>query len=660
MFAPDCVGIMAVQTRNRVLQERNEGNECSREVKRPRTRSRRDGGREGQEGVQEEKLTPGSAEVCRPEEGGATGSDDIILIRKRMSACRQRYREERATSQNVPRDVGEKGSVSTLFVMKKSPDDVGKFPRSLPTDEDEGIIAEEEKQTRRKKTKSRVRERENEWLPPYRRLDSSNAIQDVPEQVSEPTTFSDIPDSCLVKIMSYSMSSEVDSVMFAKNPCMSVYPLVCKRWKQLLASPSELWNVITIDSSIRKIDTAGMRSWILQRQPSILKVRHGSDLTDSSILSLVVDLGPDVTSHWQSLEVDYTQSGSSRSVELLLDGDTMGIRFANLTSLSLIGLDRLSHAGMESLRGMRSLNELFFNFNDNNESLEPFEGEAGALPDALLEMTWLKSLKLHGQRIKSIQPNLAKLKYLEELRLENISHVGPLPLLTARLHHLKMLSLKGSKFLFESPTNEGDGELGGKRMFWIIRSLPHLEELCLDGCGIKEIPIIDGFSHNTVLKKLSMDDNPDMVFKKGLAAFQGLEHLSMKRCNMPCISSAVSSLQNLKYLDISNNGLVECHGLGKLKKLEKLKASHNQFPCIPRDLYLLSNLRELELFGCIYLEFTSCMKFLCECWPHIDLLDLRKGPTSRYQNASIGWLKELDVAWQRVHQKHRVVRMDEN
>jgi hypothetical protein len=54
------------------------------------------------------------------------------------------------------------------------------------------------------------------------------------------------------------------------------------------------------------------------------------------------------------------------------------------------------------------------------------------------------------------------------------------------------------------------------------------------------------------------------------------------------------------------------------------------------------------------------MKFLCECWPHIDLLDLRKGPASRYQNASIEWLKELDVAWQQVHHKHRVIRMDEN
>eukprot|EP00889_Picochlorum_renovo_P005876 jgi/Picre1/32906/NNA_008235.t1 len=133
------------------------------------------------------------------------------------------------------------------------------------------------------------------------------------------------------------------------------------------------------------------------------------------------------------------------------------------------------------------------------------------------------------------------MKNLEELKLESMTNMASLPLMIVQLRNLTKLSLKGSKGLFGAANSSRTGgtiEPGTERMFWMIRSLPRLEQLNLDGCGIKEFPLLDSLPVNSSLKRLSMNDNPEMVFKKGLAAFQALEWVSMKSCNMPCVSSA--------------------------------------------------------------------------------------------------------------------------
>jgi len=218
---------------------------------------------------------------------------------------------------------------------------------------------------------------------------------------------------------------------------------------------------------------------------------------------------------------------------------------------------------------------------------------------SLFTMTHLRSLMMETKGISSIQPAIAAMKNLEELKLESMTNMASLPLMIVQLRNLTKLSLKGSKGLFGPVTSRQDGgtiEPGTERMFWMIRSLPRLEDFNLDCCGIKEFPLLDSLPVNSSLKRLSMNDNREMVFKKGLAAFQALEWVSMQSCNMPCVSLAVAALKNLRYLDLSNNGLVECNGLGKLSKLRVLHASHNHFPSFPRDILALSNLRELHMY----------------------------------------------------------------
>lgn len=245
------------------------------------------------------------------------------------------------------------------------------------------------------------------------------------------------------------------------------------------------------------------------------------------------------------------------------------------------------------------------------------------------------------------------MKNLEHLYLESLTNLTSLPLMTVHLTGITHLSLKGSASLFGSgDIQDGPIEPGTERMIWMIRSLPNLVELNLDECGIKEFPTIEGMSATTNLKKLSMNNNPDMSIKRGLASFEGLEELSMRNCNMPCLSSAVSCLSELRYLDVSSNGMVECHGLGKLTNLRTLKASDNPFPGFPKDILLIENIQNIILTGCTYLEIVASLSDVADKLPFLNKIDVRKGDKGRFQEMSKQWLAQLNDIY--VNQYNRV------
>lgn len=575
--------------------------------------------------------------------------DDVIYIRKRMSATRKHWAE---TVYDVkPQEAKE-----------ISPDDVLKLPTSMPTDDESICVVDGEKrQDMRRKTKSRVCSHQDSWVRKYPRESASPSCHEDPIDINA------LPDSCLVKI--FSLSMDVDEqcsslVAWRKNPCISIYPLVCQRWRNILSSPSEIWNTIVIDESSRK-NLDGFKKWMARRQPSIQSVYvttgHASVHNEEGIRELIEYLDPSVTNAWKSLKIDCTNI-NPLSFERFLNG--AAYRFKGIKSLSLHGVLSLTKATMVTLRALPELEALSISFLRTSSQIDPFQEGDGSLSESLLHMIRLRSLTLNGTAITNIQPAIARLKNLTELKLESIIQVQSLPLMAVHLNNLTKISFKGSKSLFAStPVPDGDTPVGvvpgAERMFWMIRSLPKLEELNIDDCAIKEIPIIEGLPINTTLKRLSMNDNPDMVFKKGLAAFQGLESLTMRRCNMPCVSSAVTALSNLKYLDISNNGLVECNGLGKLKCLHVLKASHNQFPSIPRDIFSISGLKELELHGCIYLEFSSSLDFLVNAWPKLYRMVVTKGPRGQYQTRSLHWLHKLQECFDQ-HDRTHVVEVDDD
>jgi Leucine-rich repeat (LRR) protein len=479
-----------------------------------------------------------------------------------------------------------------------------------------------------------------------------------------------LPDECLVTILKLSASAEErSSVLARRNPCLSLLPLVCKRWARLLNSPSDVWDRLVVDKSV-SVDVPAMTNWFANRCTSIHSIeftnecgitlqQSRSPIDESGDITrirrdawsaLLSSLDAKTTSQWRSISVQNAEYQQISHFFFPLVRD----RFEGLSCLSLSGLQTLPKRCLDDIAELPALETLSLSFDKlDGDEVPPFEGcDPGTIAPEIFRMNRLKSLAIICKCTSGIpEQELNRLTELEELRLGNFRSRQSFPALFG-MPRLRTLRLEGSTGFFGKDIISG-GISMTERMFIIFKSLANLQELVIDGCGIREIPMAGGNLASPSLKKLSMNYNPDMVFKKGLGLFQGLEHLSMRRCNMPCISSAVTSLANLKFLDISSNGLVECHNLGKLKKLKTLIASDNPFPSIPRDVFGIHTLRKLNLSGCMYLEFNSSMEFMMDAWPLLKLLDLRKKAEKvahatgepAYQASSKSWMGKLKAAW---------------
>ena len=490
-----------------------------------------------------------------------------------------------------------------------------------------------------------------------------------------PPTINSLPEDCLRQIFKNCASDEErSSALFKRNPLLSTLPLVCKKWRAILDSPNDAWSTLVIDLST-SLDYGRMRDFMMKRVPSI---RHVTLTNERRVIrttaqcnnwvTMLTSLEENITSTWESLRIENARVYELIDFFLLTpparpDSSSALIsiepsRLANLKSLDLNDLSTLPKKFTELMQRLPNLEKVRLSFDSLVADGTPaFDGcDAGKLPEDLFDPR-LKSLTIRCKYITSIpEAWLNRMANLEELELECMVTKQTFPGLHG-LSKLKKLGVTGSTGFFGRDAPEASSAFNPllstsltERMFVLFKSIPTLEELVIDRCGIKEIPMAGNRLASPTVKKLSMNHNPDMVFKKGLSLFHGLEHLSMRRCNMPCVSSAVTGLVNLRYLDISSNGLVECNNLGKLKSLETLIASHNPFPCIPRDIVGIGSLRVIDLSACVYLEFNSSLAHLMDAWPKLARLDVRKLPGGGenpplWQRASQDWLSTLKSAW---------------
>lgn len=629
----------------------------------------------------------------------AAALDDGLVIRKRMSVQRSKLghalaengalKAEEQRPEDVPGAAGERkvelgketdGGLagSGRRARNASPDNVlavQSLP-SMPTVQSNGMERGTLAKNHRKRRTHRTRSRVDAMHPD----DSHLTVQMSAEMAP---TIDSLPDDCLRLIFrQVGSAKERASALPARNPLLSTLPLVCKKWRAILASPSDAWSGLTIDLST-SLDYARMQAFMERRLPSI---RHITLTNEKRIIrttaqrdnwvTMLSSLDGAITSTWESLRIE-----NARVFELIdffqldcsvgNDPCVAKARLSNLTSLDLSDLSTLPKRFSELMERMPSLEKVCLSFDALvAEGVPAFAGcEAGKLPEYLFDLR-LKSLQIRCKHVTSIcEAWLNRMANLEHLSLELMVTKQTFPSVHG-LCKLRTLSLMGSTGFFGRDAPDESSAFNSiaassltERMFVLLKSIPTLEELVCDGCGIKEIPMAGNCLASPTVKKLSINNNPDMVFKKGLGLFHGLEHLSMRRCNMPCVSSAVTGLVNLKYLDISNNGLVECNNLGKLKSLKTLIAAQNPFPCVPRDIVGMSSLRVIDLSGCVYLEFNSSLGHLMDAWPQLARLDVRKQPATgrqtaatanamantskiRYQTASTHWLALLRAAWQ--------------
>ena len=613
---------------------------------------------------------------------------DGLVIRKRMSVQRSKLKHINVEN-GVPKVDERRGDcvpgavrdrkcelgkeTDGGLVRSASPDDVlvSQSLPSMPTVPSNGLERGPLARNNRKKRTHRTRSRVDAMEAGEAHLSSQLSAETAP-------TIDSLPDDCLRLIFKHcGTDEERASALPSRNPLLSTMPLVCKKWRAVLASPNDAWSTLAIDLST-SLDYARMQTFMERRLPA---VRHITLTNEKRIIrttaqrdnwvTMLSSLDGAITSTWECLRIK-----NARVYELIdffkldhpigPDSSMAETRLANLKSLDLSDLSTMPKRFSEFIKQIPRLESVSLSFDALvADGVPAFDGcDAGKLPEYLFDPR-LKSLKIRCKYITSVcEAWLNRMVNLEHLSLERMVTKQTFPSLHG-LRKLRTIGLTGSTGFFGRDAPDASSAFNPiaassltERMFVLFKSIPTLEELIIDGCGIKEIPMAGNYLASATVKKLSINNNPDMVFKKGLGLFHGLEHLSMRRCNMPCVSSAVTGLVNLKYLDISNNGLVECNNLGRLKSLETLIASQNPFPCIPRDIVGMRSLCVIDLSGCVYLEFNSSLTHLMDAWPHLSRLDVRKHPRSsrqttaadntptiRYQATSTHWLALLREAW---------------
>lgn len=84
-----------------------------------------------------------------------------------------------------------------------------------------------------------------------------------------------LPGSCIVHILK--LASGGDEF---RNDARTVFPLVCKRWYEILKTPSDVWEHVYVEQEAglnRGIDAHLLREWLLHRSPAVRRVtfRYG-------------------------------------------------------------------------------------------------------------------------------------------------------------------------------------------------------------------------------------------------------------------------------------------------------------------------------------------------------------------------------------------------
>ena len=79
-----------------------------------------------------------------------------------------------------------------------------------------------------------------------------------------------LPGSCIVHILKLASSDDE-----FRNDARLVFPLVCKRWYEILKAPSDVWEHVYVEQDAglnRSIDVQLLREWLLHRSPAVRRV----------------------------------------------------------------------------------------------------------------------------------------------------------------------------------------------------------------------------------------------------------------------------------------------------------------------------------------------------------------------------------------------------
>ncbi|XP_070568283.1 p53-induced death domain-containing protein 1-like isoform X2 [Ptychodera flava] len=204
-------------------------------------------------------------------------------------------------------------------------------------------------------------------------------------------------------------------------------------------------------------------------------------------------------------------------------------------------------------------------------------------PTYLTKGSGILRLKLQINMLKSLPPEMANMRELEEIFCSN-NQFEEFPEVLCRLDNLASLDMAGNKL---------------KNLPAEVANLKNLKKLWLGWNVFHEFPLKSCASELTALKELHLCNNSIVDVPENIFGLENLEIFDLSHNKVQELPEAIGDLINLKTLDISYN-IIEAlpYTVCDLVHLKTLKASSNQITRLPSEFgESLHQVKVLNLAG---------------------------------------------------------------
>ncbi|WP_182953273.1 leucine-rich repeat domain-containing protein [Pedobacter gandavensis] len=267
--------------------------------------------------------------------------------------------------------------------------------------------------------------------------------------------------------------------------------------------------------------------------------------------------------------------------------DSAFSKLKQLTELSILGRKDSLHINfnLKDLTKLKSLKlsnlNLFLNqsgFPNNLVDLDLSSNDIKVLPNAILKLRKLKTLKLDFDSLTNLPNNFSDLKALEHLNLSN-NRLRNLPDNFWNLENLKTLNL------ISNPIDELAESIG---------RLSSLEVLDLQNGELKSLPSNIGQLKKLVI--LNLNDNFIKNIPESLTNLTTLKTLSFFNNQLSALPEEIGKMKSLENLYLGLNNIKHIPvSIVQLRAIKKIDLSFNDLDSLPEEIAGLSSLQELYL-----------------------------------------------------------------
>ena len=274
-----------------------------------------------------------------------------------------------------------------------------------------------------------------------------------------------------------------------------------------------------------------------------------------------------------------------------------------LTELDLSGLD-LEELPPE-IGKCTQLETLLLGEKFYEEKRELVRNKLTEFPDAVLQLTNLKTLNLSHNQITCIPGAIGQLSNLTLVNLSS-NQITQIPDAISKLSNLTWLLVSSNQI-----TSIPDA----------LGQLSHLTLLDLGGNRITSIP--DALGQLSHLTLVNLSSNQITSIPEAIGQLSNLTQLFLSSNQITSIPEAITQLSNLTQLRLSNNQITQIpDAIAQLSNLTNLSLWNNQITSIPEAIAQLSNLTNLSLSQNQIEKIPECLETL----PKLEKLDLRCNP----------------------------------